>query len=72
MEETKVIKMRNCPFCGKKIRPVFPYLSYLEKNDMWAFNHCCDEISKGDSFGVNLYSESKERIIKLWNGEELE
>ena len=72
MEQTKVIKMRNCPFCGKKVRPVFPYLSYVEEIDMWAFNHHCDRIRKGDSFGVNLYSESKERIIKLWNGGELE
>ena len=65
-------EMRSCPFCGKEIHPVFPYLSYLEKTDKWAFNHCCEGISEGDCVGVIFYSKSKEIIIKIWNGEELE
>ena len=61
-------EMRNCPFCGRKVAPVYPWLHYFEKDRKWSFNHFCETDEESSCFCVNFVAKTKKEIINRWNG----
>ena len=61
-------EMRNCPFCGRKVTPMYPWLHYFQEDKMWAFTHFCETSDNGSCFCVNFTAKTKEEIIDWWNG----
>ena len=56
--------MRTCPFCGVKVKPVFPYLTYMEDLNKWGLFHHCNE-----KCSVVISAETKEEVFAIWEGE---
>lgn len=61
-------KMRNCPFCGRKVSLMYPSLHYFKEDRMWIFNHFCETEENSSCFSVSFMATTKEEIIDRWNG----
>lgn len=61
-------KMRNCPFCRRKVALMYPWLHYFEEDRMWAFNHFCETDDEKSHFCISFTAKTKEEIIDRWNG----
>ena len=61
-------EMRNCPFCGRKVAPVYPWLLYFDEDKVWSFTHFCDTKDTNSHFGVCFSAKTKTEIINRWNG----
>ena len=61
--------MRNCPFCGEKVKMGFPNIAYLEERKIWALDHFCHISSLQLDAAISIYGATKEEVIQKWNGE---
>ena len=61
-------EMRNCPFCGRKVALMYPWLHYFQEDKKWSFNHFCETDEESSCFCVNFVAKTKEEIINWWNG----
>lgn len=59
------MKIKKCPFCGRKIEDRFPHLYEMEE-DSWILNHYCN---KGLPLTVviDVYGATKEEVVDYWN-----
>lgn len=57
------MRMRKCPFCKKKVNPVFPAMMFVEELGQWSFLHHCN-----NKISILIHADTKEEVIAEWNG----
>ena len=61
-------KLRKCPFCKQEVNADFPYL-YKNENCGWILSHYCKTKPGVLSTTIDIYADTREEAIDLWNGE---
>ena len=61
-------KLRNCPFCKKEVYGDFPYL-YKSERGNWILSHYCKSKPDELSTTIDIYADTKQEAIDLWNGD---
>ena len=62
-------KLRNCPFCGKKVDSGFPTLFYNPLTGKWVLSHWCNEAAPTSDVYITVYGKTEQDAIDKWNGE---
>ena len=61
-------KLRRCPFCKQEVMDCFPYL-YKSEGTQWLLSHYCKTKPGVLSTTIDIYADTREEAIDLWNGD---
>lgn len=53
--------MKNCPFCGREVKPCFPYMMKME-DKTFSFLHACNK-----QMSILIYADTEEEVVEKWN-----
>lgn len=56
----------TCPFCGKEIPTIYPWMHYSEETKEWRLSHFCDE-SDPNTICIFIKGKTKEEVINRLN-----
>lgn len=62
-------RLKECPFCNKAVDDGYPYLHLNENTNKWIFSHYCKTMPNRLSVTIDIYGESEQEVVDLWNGE---
>ena len=62
-------KMKNCPFCNRAVNEEYPYVHFNDSLGTWIFSHYCKNPGRVLSVTIDIYGNSEQEVIDLWNGD---
>jgi hypothetical protein len=60
--------LRECPFCHKKIKGDYPYLTYLDNKKIWCLAHYCAHPPSCFAATIDVYGLTPQECYDKWNG----
>lgn len=58
-------RLRNCPFCKKKVKDRYPYFHFNEVSRKWILSHYCDHTN---GVTIDVYGLTEQDCVDKWNG----
>jgi hypothetical protein len=51
-----------CPFCGKEIPTIYPWMTHEKETDTWRLSHFCD-VSDPNTISIYITGKTKKEVI---------
>ena len=58
-------RLKDCAFCNNAVDDNVHFNGF---NKRWIFNHYCKTIPGRLSVTIDIYGESEQEVVDLWNG----